>query len=414
MQMGSNVPANTSDLRSVNRYQVLQSFLGGRVCSAGEVAAQVNLSRQTVMKAIQFFLRTGLLVSDGKGESTNLGGKRPELFRLTKDRYFLCITMWPESVRIQLATIGGDPVGEVTRTGPLAPDARESIAMVGRMAVELIRGSRVEQEQIRAVSLSTAGIMDYQTGTLRYSSQTPSWGNDIPMERWLRQWFSPKTIIFVENTGKMAARPFLKVEEYHAKRLMVIFSCWGLSSCFIDHGNILSGSNSLIGEIGHMTIDPTDTELCGCGSHGCLERLVSAERLARKAAQWASRHPTTRLHWQEGLTVPQIFEASDQGDPLARALVGDMASCFAIALRNISLVFDPEIVIFQGDYAHADRFFEEKLCRLIGDFQYFPENGPFQLRFDRRNLADMDTAGSLIALSGLYFNDPALYTEEGG
>ncbi len=413
MQMGNNVPANTTDLRSANRYQVLQSFLGGRVCSAGEVAAQVGLSRQTVMKAIQFFLRTGLLVSDGKGESTNLGGKRPELFSLTKERYFLCITMWPESVHIHLATIGGTRVGDVTKEGALPRDAREAVNMAGRMAAQLLRDSRVEKEQVRAVSISTAGIMDYATGTLRYSSQTPQWGNDVPIEAWMRQWFDPKTIVFVENTGKMAARPFLLEPEFQKMRGLVIFSCWGLSSCLIDHGSILSGSNSLIGEIGHMTIDPTDPERCGCGSRGCLERLVSAERLGEKARQWAPDHPDTTLAWQAGLTVPQIFEASQGGDTLARALVRYMAECFAIALRNISLVFDPEIVVFQGDYAHADEHFGTTLCKHIRDFQYFPENGPFTIRWDRRDLAQMDTQGSLIALGVRYFNDPALYTEEG-
>ncbi len=413
MQMGNNVPANTSDLRSANRYQVLQSFLGGKVCAAGEVAAQVGLSRQTVMKAIQFFLRTGMLVSDGKGESTNLGGKRPELFSLTKERYFLCITMWPECVHIHLATIGGSKVGEVTREGILSRDAREAIQTVGRMAAELMRDSRVEKERVRAVSVSTAGIMDYKTGTLRYSSQTPEWGNDVPIRDWLRPWFGENTIIFVENTGKMTARPFLLEPEFQNKRGLVIFSCWGLSSCLIDHGKILSGSNSLIGEIGHMIIDPTDPEQCGCGSRGCLERLVSAERLGALAEQWAPAHPEAALPWQAGLTVPQIFAASSRGDSLARALVEYMAKTFAIALRNVSLVFDPEIVVFQGDYAHADAHFEGILCKHIREFQYFPDAGPFELRFDRRDLREMDTQGSFTALSLRYFNDPALYTEEG-
>ncbi len=411
MQMVNNVPASTSDLRAANRCQVLQAFLEGGVRSAGEVAAQVGLSRQTVMKAVQFFLRTGLLVSDGKGESTNLGGKRPELFRLTKDRYFLCITLWPESVHVHLATIGGVQVGDATQAGPLPRDAREAINLAGRMAAELVRECQVKKDQVRAVSISTAGIVDYATGTLRYSSQTPAWGNDVPIQSWLRAWFDEDTILFVENTGKMAARPFLREPELARKRLLVIFSCWGLSSCLMDGGSILDGSNSLIGEIGHMTIDPGDPEQCGCGSRGCLERLVSAERLTALARQWAPEHPQSEL--AAGVTVPKIFQASRTGDPLARRLVAYMAGQFAIALRNISLVFDPEVVVFQGDYAHADAYFEEVLRQHIGDFQYFPENGPFALRFDRRELTQMDTQGSLIALSSRYFSNPALYTEDG-
>ena len=74
----SKTPVGTAQVREGNRCQVLEAFLDGTPRSAGDVAEQVGLSRQTVMKSIQFFLRTGLLESAGKGDSTSLGGKRPE------------------------------------------------------------------------------------------------------------------------------------------------------------------------------------------------------------------------------------------------------------------------------------------------------------------------------------------------
>lgn len=411
MQTIPAMPANPADLRCVNRAQVIRAFQGGRLCSAGEVAEQVGLSRQTVMKAIQFFLRTGLLTSAGKGTSTSLGGKRPELFELTRQRYFLCITVWPEYLRIHLATVGGIAVADLVREEPLPRDPEEAMARIGRQAVQLIRRSGVDPERVKAVSVSTAGIMDYATGTLRYSSQSPDWGTDVPVADLLRHWFPPDTIFFVENTGKMTARPFLLEQQLQTKRVAVIFSCWGLSGCLIEAGHILSGGNSLIGEIGHMTIDPEDTEVCGCGSRGCLERLVSAERLGELARRWAGEHPESELAAAEPLTLPAVFEASARGDSLARALTAYLARHLAVALRNISLVFDPDVVVFQGDYAHADDHFRQMLLAHIAQLQYFPAGGPFELRFDRRRLTDMDTAGAVIALSQQYFDRPELYEE---
>ena len=410
MQQINGVPANTAQMRCANRVQVLRAFLGGAACSAGDVAEQVDLSRQTVMKAIQFFLRTGLLASVGKGESTSLGGKRPEMFELTRDRFFLCITMWPEYLHIHLATIGGIPVADLVREEPMPPDPREALKRIGRQAAELVRDSGVRMEHVKAVSVSTAGIMDYAAGTLRYSSQSPAWGSDVPLTELLRPWFPEDALIFAENTGKMTARPFLLDEALADKRVMVVFSCWGLSGCLVDKGSILSGGNSLIGEIGHMTIDPRDPEQCGCGSRGCLERLVSQERLREKARAWAGEQPASCLD-MDTLTVPAVFRASEAGDALARRLVTYLAECFAIALRNISLVYDPDVVVFQGDYACADEHFRNTLLAHVRDFRYFPGDGPFELRFDRRELTGMDTQGSLIALSRRYFGMPELYTE---
>lgn len=93
------------------------------------------------------------------------------------------------------------------------------------------------------------------------------------------------------------------------------------------------------------------------------------------------------------------------------ALSGYLAEKFALALRNISLSFDPDVVVFQGDYANADRHFRDTLRGCIGQLQYFPPEGPFELRFDDRDLAEMDAEGAHIALSRLYFSQPELYME---
>ncbi len=405
------IPVSTAQVRQANREQVLEAFLEGGARSAGDVAEQIGLSRQTVMKAVQFFLRTQLLESAGKGESTSLGGKRPERFELTRSRYFLNITLWPGALRLRLTTVGGIEVADRQLQLRLPPDPNAVIDRIGRLCAELAGRSGVDMDRVVAVSISTAGVMDYRTGTLRYSSQSPEWGTDVPLAERLRPWFAPGTLIFPENAGKMAARPFLTEPELEQKRVMVIFACWGLSATMIEEGRILSGGNSLIGEIGHMTIEPADPEVCGCGSRGCLERLVSAGRLRQLAAAWAGEHPASVLTPDESLTVPRVFEASAQGDSLARALSGYLARQFALALRNVSLIFDPDVVVFQGDYANADRHFHETLRAGISQLQYFPPEGPFELRYDGRDLAQMDARGSFIALSRLYFSRPELYTD---
>ena len=407
----SKTPVSTAQVREGNRCQVLEAFLDGTPRSAGDVAEQVGLSRQTVMKSIQFFLRTGLLESVGKGDSTSLGGKRPELFGLTRKRYFLSITIWPGQLRLRLTTVGGSAVAERSLTDPLPPEPRAAMDRIGRLCAELVGRSGVDMDRVAAVSVSTAGILDYRTGTLRYSSQSPQWGTDVPIQTWLQPRFAPGTLIFAENAGKMAARPFLREPELERKRVMVIFACWGLSATMIEAGEILSGSNSLIGEIGHMIVEPSDPEVCGCGSRGCLERLVSIRRLRELARSWAPEHPGSVLVPDESLTVPRIFEASAGGDGLAMALSGYLAEKFALALRNVSLSFDPDVVVFQGDYANADRHFRDTLRGCIGQLQYFPPEGPFELRFDDRDLAEMDAEGAHIALSRLYFSQPELYME---
>ena len=48
-------PVCSADLKYGNRIQVIESFLAGGVCSANDISTTIGLSRQTVMKSIQFF-----------------------------------------------------------------------------------------------------------------------------------------------------------------------------------------------------------------------------------------------------------------------------------------------------------------------------------------------------------------------
>lgn len=408
-----DTPACPADLKYTNRFQIIGTFLDGQSHSASAVAASIGLSRQTVKKSIQFFLDAGLLVSDGKGSSTNVGGKRPELFTLSRSKYFLCITLWPQEQRLRLITIGNQPVDSLQRFVSLPEDPAAAIDGVGTLAQELLHKHHISPEDLCAVSLSTAGILDYKSGRLKRSSQSPAWGSDIPLGAYLQKYFSHSTKIFLENAGKMTARPFLLEPELSSKRVLVLFTCWGLSSCLIEKGHILSGRNSLIGEIGHMVLRPSDEELCGCGSRGCLERLVSTGRIQSMIRQAQAQYPASallRLPLNE-VTPRDVFDASAACDPLARYLVDYLAYAFAVALRNISLVFDPDLIIFQGDYAYADPYFDTQLKKYLLEFRYFPPEGPFDVRYDRRSLDQMDALGSFIALVHHYFDSPEVYME---
>ena len=392
-----------SDLKYVNRIQVLEAVRDNGICCANDISASVNLSRQTVMKAIQFFLNNGILVSAGKGDSTTSGGKRPERYMLSPSKYFLCLTLWPQDLCLHLFTIGKTP----------AADPEAAIASIARLVDLMLEKNRISKSDICAVSLSTSGIVDRHNGHLKYNSQAPGWGTDIPLQQYLQAHFPPGTLVFVENAGKMTARPYLLNRDLADKRILVILSGWGLSSCLIEKRHILSGRNSLIGEIGHMIIDPSDTEDCGCGGRGCLERLVSIDRLRRHIDALRDDYPqSTLLHSPvAGLTMPEIFAASAAGDPLANRLVRYIAERFALALRNISLVFDPDLVVFQGDYAYADGLFDSKLRQQLSAFRYYSDGTPFDIKYDRRSLLDLDAEGSYIALANLFFASPELYRE---
>ena len=107
---------------------------------------------------------------------------------------------------------------------------------------------------------------------------------------------------------------------------------------------------------------------------------------------------------------PQAY--TRQQDPYAREYVTRLADCFAMLLRNIAMVFNPEVVFFVGDYAGADEFFENRIRENLSRCHYLASTDPIELRYDDRDLPLLDAQGSAIALLEHFFTDPAIYEDE--
>lgn len=405
-------PAVPSSLKHRNRQLVLGCFLDHQEHTVADIVARTGISKLTVMRAIQFFCAKNILASSGKGESTELGGKKPEYFRFSYRKYLLTIMLWPESLCLTLFDMNLQLLRRSSLDWIIPASADVAFDFVKEQAGILMEQAGIAASDLYGVSLSTSGIVDYENQVLKYSVHSPEWGSNVPVGRYLRDIFGDDPFYFVENAGKCIARAILREQEDPTRRMLVLFSSWGLSGALIQDGKILNGRDSLIGEIGHIMMDPTDTERCSCGGHGCLERVVSEARLRKQiiANPPPAESPLAKLP-PEGIKLHHLFFASRQGDAYARNYVGRLADCFAMLLRNIAMVFNPETVCFVGDYAAADPFFDQRLHQVLEQCHYLASTIPIETRYDSRALPHLDSRGAAIALLGHFFSDPAVYAD---
>lgn len=87
-----------------------------------------------------------------------------------------------------------------------------------------------------------------------------------------------------------------------------------------------------------MTVEPSDTEVCGCGMKGCLERLVSLKRVRQmmKTSPPAKESPLYGL--EESVSFSQIFSASSAQDRDARDACA--LPCGVLCIRSAQHLFD--------------------------------------------------------------------------
>ena len=128
----------------------------------------------------------------------------------------------------------------------------------------------------------------------------------------------------------------------------------GVGGGVIIGGNVVAGSNGGGGEIGHIIVNPHETELCGCGGHGHLEQYASATGIVRLAKKrFAEDNTETKLRGFNTLTAKNIFDCAKESDAVAMELVDLLGKYLASALKHVAATVDPQAFVIGGGVSKA-------------------------------------------------------------
>lgn len=230
--------------------------------------------------------------------------------------------------------------------------------------VEIIRGFVATKasgsEKLIGIVIALPGLADSSKGISIYSPHYPSWGRDVPFTDLLRKRLGSgyDVPVFIDCVNRYQAIAEREKGVAAGRTNFIIIDALneGLGSGIVTHGELMPGSQSLSGEIGHMTINPIDGPLCICGNRGCFEAMVSAKRL-RAMIQDARARGVSSLLFSNGMSddvpIDAVSELADRGDAFCTELMDDVARWFIIGLGNIIMVNDPELIVIQGLYVKA-------------------------------------------------------------
>ena len=120
----------------------------------------------------------------------------------------------------------------------------------------------------------------------------------------------------------------------------------GVGGGVIVNGKVIDGAHGAGGEIGHITVNPKETAVCGCGKHGCLEQYSSATGVVRCMKKLLEENPDTPCVLRGAdFAAKDVFDAARSGDALAAREVDDMTDMLGLALATIAATADPEVFL---------------------------------------------------------------------
>ena len=139
----------------------------------------------------------------------------------------------------------------------------------------------------------------------------------------------------------------------------------------IVDGKIVSGMYGAGGEIGHIPINPEETECCGCGKKGCLEQYASATGLVRMARKkLASDDRGSVLREIGTIGAKAVLDAAREGDALALEVVEEVCEILGRALASIACVTDPQAFVIGGGVSAAGAVLMDPLRKYYRKYAF--------------------------------------------
>ncbi len=149
----------------------------------------------------------------------------------------------------------------------------------------------------------------------------------------------------------------------------------GVGGCVISGGQVLRGIGNRAGEFGHLYAG--GSEICGCGSCGCLETLAGGAWLARHAKEaildGAGSVMTELANGNvEEISARTVVEAADDGDALAMEILARAADAVGVGLINAIRMIYPQAVILGGTVGSVRKFVFEPVKKFVESSSILP------------------------------------------
>ncbi len=369
--------------------------------SRTELVEQTGNSPFLVSKMCDELLEAGLIQETGPGNST--GGRPPTLLSINPNfGRVVGLHIGAFNTRIAITDLAGTLLAfrKVPSQVERGPEA--ALQQFTSEIDATLRQASVAQEQVCGIGIGISGVLDRATGTVLIWPKIPQWVN-VPVKQVFAERF--ETVIEVEDTSRtmaMAERRFGTGKQ--ASEHVYVSVGVGIGAALFFREQIYTGGGGFAGELGHITVDEHGP-LCSCGNRGCLEVMVSAAVLIKRAQNAVSQSLSTTLWRLSGgdlgkISLEMVGEAAMQGDRFARSLLYEAGTFLGIGLVGVINLLNPTLITIGGGLAlAAGQFLLPAVEQVIRDRALEPQAAAVTVELSKLGEADWARGAALLVTS---------------
>lgn len=339
------------EVKKRNRNEVFRYICKQGTVSNPDISYNMKISLPTATQITKELMAEGLL--EEKGELQSTGGRRAKaLSAVVNAKLAVGLDITKNHIALVLTNI----VGEILKYERIhQPYASGEVYYreVSERLERFLDENGVDRDKVLGVGISFPGIIDLDKGQIDYSHILGV--EDVPLDLISAFFSYPCFFLNDANAGAYA-------EGFHGDetgRFFYLSLSNTVGGAIFDGKELVQGKNFRCGEVGHMTV-VMDGESCYCGKKGCLDAYCAAWHLSDVA---------------DG-KLEQFFCLLDQGDAEAVKVWDSYTDYLAIAVNNIYMILDCDIVL--GGYVGScmGTHFQELWGKVAGR-NTFGEKEPY-------------------------------------
>lgn len=200
-----------------------------------------------------------------------------------------------------------------------------------------------DYENLNAIGISTAGVVDSEQGKIAFSGPTIPGYIGTEFKKSIEERYNLPT--FVENDVNSAA--FGEYTYANLKGTVFVLTIGtGVGGAIIQDGKIYKGNSMTAGEIGYMPLD---------GDH--FQNRASATFLTNYVSEKLGKKVDGKY----------IFENAKKGDELCIKAIDLMISNLAKGILNIIYLLNPKQIIIGGGITAQKEYLEERIINKVDE-----------------------------------------------
>ncbi|WP_319267804.1 ROK family transcriptional regulator [uncultured Draconibacterium sp.] len=333
--------------------KILSLLYQNETLSATFISKKIGVSLPTAISLLKDLGSSSLVEVRGSGESK--GGRRPTLFGLKRDSIFvISCELGRFKGKIGVYNSHNELIAPVT----IVETSIDDDNLVDKLYAEarhILTQNNIDYNSVFAVGMAMPGLVDSIAG-INYTIKKKAYQN--VSERMSMKFGK---MVYVNNDARMEAYgEFIFGAAKEHKDAVIINWNWGLGIGLILGGKLYNGATGFAGELSHTKF-VEDGDLCICGKRGCLETIVSASVLIKRAKEAIAAGKISQLtnrfqHKIDELQPEDVIEAAKLGDELAIKLLGDIGEALGKALSNTIQLLNPDIIVIGGIVSRANQY----------------------------------------------------------